>query len=644
MHAPSELEEFLRRNRDSELLRFTTAGSVDDGKSTLIGRLLRDCKSIYDDQMAALTSDSKRLNREEVDLALLTDGLKSEREQGITIDVAYRYFSTPARRFIIADTPGHEQYTRNMATGASTADLAVVLIDARHGVLTQSRRHAFITSLLGIPHMAVCVNKMDLVGYRREVFEDIVTEFSAFTSRLQIPDCVYIPISALKGDNVVEPGDNMPWHRGPTLLRHLETVQISTDRNLIDLRFPAQYITRPNQEFRGIAGRVASGIVRVGDEIAEALSGRRSRVARIATFDGDLPEAFAGQSVTLCLEDDIEVGRGNLLAHPNNMPHKSHAVEAMLIWMADTPLKTGRPYRIKHTTRTVQGVFTHLRYRVDPDTLHRQPEGALGLNDIGRVALEAYQPLIWDPYSANRATGNFIVIDPETNATVGAGMIIERIVQKGAATAPPPNLRRERSPVKRAERGARLRQKPVTLWLTGLSGSGKSTLAGALEQRLFALGHLAFRLDGDNVRHGLNRDLGFSASDRSENIRRVAEVAALMNEAGVIAVCSLISPYRADRANAAEIIGHESFLEVFIDAPLAVCEERDPKNLYKRARAGEIVSFTGINAPYEPPEAPDLHIRTDRVDPSRAVDMILERLRAEHILPPPSCMGVFFEH
>ena len=622
----TNVQAFLRQNQESELLRFSTAGSVDDGKSTLIGRLLQDSKSIYDDQLAALTRDSARLNREEIDLALLTDGLKSEREQGITIDVAYRYFSTPRRRFIIADTPGHEQYTRNMATGASTASLAIVLIDARNGVLTQSRRHGFIASLLGIPHVVVCINKMDLVDYSQDVFERIRKEYTQFTSRLRIPDILYIPISALRGDHVVDRSTHMPWYEGPTLLTHLESVETTGDRNLVDLRFPVQLVNRPNLDFRGFCGTVASGVVRRGDTITVASSGRRTRVKAITTFDGESPLAFAGQSVTLQLEDEIDIGRGDMLCHPANMPRATRTTEAMVVWMQETPLRAGMTYLIKHTTQSVRGAVARLHYRVDPDTLHRADVSQLGLNDIGRITLETFKPLFWDSYEHNRATGAFIFIDPLTNATAGVGMLMDRIVQRDDATPASHNITREASLVTPAQRETLLRQKPATLWMTGLSGSGKSSIARALEKRLVDSGHAAFVLDGDNVRHGLNRDLAFSAEDRTENIRRVAEVCRLFNEAGVITLTSFISPYRHDREQARAVVGDERFLEIFVDAPLAVCEQRDPKGLYRKARAGEITSFTGVSAPYEVPEKPALRIDTTTSSAEAAADAILAEL------------------
>ncbi len=625
------LDSLLESNRNADLLRFTTAGSVDDGKSTLIGRLLRDCKCIYDDQLAAATADSKRLNRDSLDLALLTDGLKSEREQGITIDVAYRYFSTPRRRFIIADTPGHVQYTRNMATGASTANLAIILVDARHGVVTQSKRHGFIASLLGIPHVVVAVNKMDLVGWSQEVFERIRSDYAAFSAKLNVPDITYIPLSALCGDNVVDRSENMPWYKGVSLLSHLEHVEIGGDRNLIDFRYPVQLVNRPNQDFRGFCGQVASGMVAVGDEIVALPSGKTSRVKSIETFDGRLQRAVAGQSITLCLEDEIDISRGDLLCHPNNIPHVSREIEAMLVWMSDSPLKVGTPYVVKHSTRLTRATVSRVLYRVDPDTLHRQDDvSAIGLNDIARVDIEAFTPLLWDTYEHNRATGALILIDPVTNATVGAAMIIQRLVGPVSGTARArlskpvsANIRRESGLVSAEQRAAVTRVRPGTIWLTGLSGSGKSTIAQALEKRLIDEGRMAVVLDGDNLRHGLNRDLGFSDEDRHENLRRAAEVAALFNDAGILVITAFISPSAEDRAIARAIIGDDRFTEVFIDTPLSVCEARDPKGLYRKARRGEISGFTGISAPYEAPVSPALRIDTTELSIDEAVASLL---------------------
>jgi bifunctional enzyme CysN/CysC len=630
---PPTLRQLLKRNEDADLLRFSTAGSVDDGKSTLIGRLLHDSKSIYEDHLAAVKKDSRKLNREGVDYALLTDGLKAEREQGITIDVAYRYFSTPRRRFIIADTPGHEQYTRNMATGASTADLAIILIDARLGVLVQSRRHGFIASLLGIPHVIVAVNKMDLVDYSEEVYRRIAAEYTDFAAKLQIPDMTFLPISALHGDNVVRRSRKMKWYDGTSLLNHLENVQIAGDRNLIDFRFPVQYVNRPNLDFRGYCGTLASGIVRQGDEVMALPSGRVTRVKSIVTYDGELEYAFAPQSVTLCLQDELDISRGDMLVHPRNMPRMDRHAEAMLVWMNAARFAPNRPYYIKHLTGTLRASFPKLHYRINPNTLHREETENLALNEIGRVTVEFFRPVPFDPYARNRQTGSFIVIDPLTNATLGAGMIIDRAPGRATSSdVASQNIRPELSLVGAEDRHRLLGQQPATIWLTGLSGAGKSTLARNLEKKLADAGHACFVLDGDNLRHGLNRDLGFSPSERRENIRRVAEVAKLMNDAGLIVITSFISPYREDRENARSIIGAERFLEVFLDASVEVCEQRDVKGLYQKARAGQLDGFTGVTSPYETPENPELRIPTGERSVAESLAEILGLLAKRKVI------------
>ncbi len=624
--------EFLRSLERTELLRFATAGSVDDGKSTLIGRLLLGTGSVFRDQIAAVERASLSLNRETTDLAMFTDGLKAEREQGITIDVAYRQFRTAARRFIIADTPGHEQYTRNMVTGASTASVAVLLLDARLGVLPQSRRHAFIASLLEIPRVIVLVNKMDLVDYSQSVFEAVREEYSDFCRRLDVKDISYIPISALHGDNVVETSARTPWYQGLPLLGHLERVYAGSDANLIDLRLPVQLVLRPNAHFRGYAGKVASGVVRVGDKVMALPSGGVSSVTRILVGDREVEFAFPPQSVAVCLADELDVGRGHMLVHPANVPLVAGDLEAMLVWMGDQPLAVGKSYLIGHTTRMVRGYVSRIRYRVEPEDLHRRPAEELALNEIGRVDVELRQPLIYDEFRRNRSTGSFIVVDPISNATVGAGMIIER----SKHTHSLPDTRGHAAPTSEPDRqpegtavDARRRllgQRPVTLWLTGLSGAGKSSIADALEKRLLERGRLAYVLDGDRVRQGLNSDLGFTAADRSENIRRVAELAKMFADAGLIVITAFISPFRADRHRAREIVGRERFVEVFVDAPLEVCESRDVKGLYRKARANETREFTGISSPYEPPESPEIHVRTDRLTVDEAVDAILSWL------------------
>jgi bifunctional enzyme CysN/CysC len=610
---------------EPDVLRFTTAGSVDDGKSTLIGRLLHDAGAIQLDQLEALRK--ARGNDGIVDLSLVTDGLRAEREQGITIDVAYRYFSTPKRRFIIADTPGHIQYTRNMATGASTADLAVILIDARLGIQTQSKRHAFIVSLLGVPRVVVTVNKMDLVGYDRSVFERIRDEYSAFAARLRFTDLAFIPVSALEGDNVVTRSDRMPWFDGQPLLPHLESVYVAGDANLVDFRFPVQRVVRADGDFRGYAGQVVSGIVRPGDEVVVLPSGQRTRITRIVQRGPDLPVAFPPQSVTLCLADDVDVSRGDLVAHPNNVPNVERAIEAMGVWMSDEPLTPGRVYFVKHTTRLVKATCSEILYRVNPDTLRREPADALALNEIGRVRFTLFQPLFVDEYRKNRGTGAFIVIDPASNATAGAGMIIERKATRGEYDLTidghvSRNVSRQASKVAAEDRARVLGQLPLTVWLTGLSGSGKSTIAHALERRLIGAGRACYVLDGDNLRHGLNRDLGFSPEARRENVRRVAETARLMNDAGLIVITALISPYREDRAMARRIVGDASFLETYLSADIAACERRDPRGLYAKARRGEIADFTGVNAPYEVPVDPGIVLDTDIETAEACVDAL----------------------
>jgi len=629
------LEEFVQQVKEADLLRFTTAGSVDDGKSTLIGRLLHDSKSIYEDQLTSLKKDSRTAGRENIDFAMITDGLKAEREQGITIDVAYRHFSTPKRRFIIADTPGHEQYTRNMVTGASTANLAIILIDVCNGVLTQSKRHGFIASLLGIPHLVVAVNKMDLIGYSQKAYEDIVQEYSEFCAKLPDKDVKFIPISAYCGDNVVQRSTNMPWYDGAPLLSHLENVHIASDQNLIDFRFPVQYVLRPNSNFRGYCGTIASGVVRLGDEVIALPSGKTTKVQRILDGDTDVDYAFPPQSVTICLDDEIDIGRGDLIAHPANIPWSASKVEAILIWMDTEPMKLNSQYVVKHTTRTVRGRFTELKYRIDPNTLHRQPADALGLNDIGRISLELFKPILCDEYARNRQTGSFIVIDPISNFTVGAGMVIDRSHRYDApapVAANERNITRHHGLVTPEERARLFGHKPVTIWLTGLSGSGKSTLAYALEKQLTEEGYACFVLDGDNVRHGLNKDLGFTAEDRCENIRRIAEVAKLFNEAGVIVITAFISPFKNDRQSAKEIIGQDRFAEVYVDTPIETCEQRDPKGLYIKARAGQISDFTGISSPYEAPEEPSLRLAAGDMSVEESVNTMLCYLRDTEIL------------
>jgi bifunctional enzyme CysN/CysC len=651
----NETDEVFRRlaERPVELLRFATAGSVDDGKSTLIGRLLYDSKQVFADQLEHIELTSRRMGHDFLDLSLLTDGLRAEREQGITIDVAYRYFATAQRRFIIADTPGHEQYTRNMVTGASTADLVVVLVDARKGLVAQSRRHAFIASLLHIPHLVVCINKMDLVKFDQEVFDSIVDEFERFAARLEIQDVTFIPISALRGDNVVERSQSMPWYQGPPLLYHLEHVHIASDRNLIDVRFPVQWVIRPRGirshpsgshppgDYRAYAGQVAGGIIREGDEVVALPGGQRSTVAGIDTFEGPVAEAFPPMSVALRLTDDLDVGRGSTIARTHNQPTVSGSFETLLCWMSERPLDPRRRYLVKHTARTATVSSMDVRYRIDVDTLHRDETAtALGLNDLGRVRLELTSPLVFDSYRRNRVTGSLIVIDEATNETAAAGVILDteaevEDISRGAGglesmTEHSPNVRWQRSTMTRRRRWEALGCAGATIWFTGLPAAGKSTLAGAVEERLIEAGRPAFLLDGDNLRHGLNGDLGFDEAARAENVRRTAHVARLLAESGMVVLVSLVSPYAADRELASALHAAEDlhFIEVFVSTPLERCEERDPKGLYARARAGELAGLTGVSAPYEAPTQPDLVVQTCEEGIEVGVERVLEALAA----------------
>jgi bifunctional enzyme CysN/CysC len=638
-----DIHTYLARHQRKELLRFLTCGSVDDGKSTLIGRLLHDTKMIYEDQLAAVKRDSAKFNTTgeagAVDLALLTDGLKAEREQGITIDVAYRYFSTDRRKFIIADTPGHEQYTRNMATGASTCQLAIILIDARYGVVTQTRRHSFIVSLLGIRHVVVAINKMDLVDYSQETFEKIKADYTGFVAKLDIPDVQFIPISALRGDNVVDKSANTPWYQGPPLLGHLETVHIASDRNLSDMRFPVQFVIRPNLDFRGFAGTVASGIIRRGDAVTALPSGRSSRVRSIVTHDGELDEAFAPQAVTVTLEDEIDLSRGDMLIHASgaNPPHLSHQVEAMVVWMHEKPLAPGRSYWIKHATRLVSGQVGQIRYGVDVNTLEKRDASSLGLNEVGHVMIELNQPIAYDAYKASPTTGAFIIIDRLANTTVGAGMILTPTDRGGAGDhwgqrPASSHLATHQSRVTASEREQRLGQKAATILLTGLTGSGKATIAYTLEKRLFEHGRAVNVLYGQNMRQGLCRDLGFTADERSENLRRSAEVAKIVNDAGLICICAFVAPHEAVRQKAREVIGADRFIEIHLSAPLEVCEQRDPRGVYKLARAGKLASFPGISADFEAPAHPDLDLPTHQISVEESLERIMRLLRERGVI------------
>jgi bifunctional enzyme CysN/CysC len=620
--APTELEAWLAAQARKDLLRFITCGSVDDGKSTLIGRLLYESQLLLQDQLEALESDSRRLGTqgEQLDFALLVDGLSAEREQGITIDVAYRFFASERRKFIVADTPGHEQYTRNMVTGASSADLAIILVDARKGVLTQTRRHSYLASLLGIRRIVLAVNKMDLVGYGHGAFQDIDRSYREFAGRIGLKDIVAIPVSALRGDNVLESSGNMPWYSGPSLMQHLDTVPIRSEVAAQAFRMPVQWVNRRNQDFRGFAGLIVSGSVRAGDTVRVLPTGANSRVGRIVTAEGDLPQAVAGQSVTLTLQDELDVSRGDLLVSAAAPAMVADKIEATIVWMHEEPMLPGRPYLLKCGTRTVSAAAAPLKYKVNVNTLEELAARQLELNEIGVVNLNLDQPLAFDPYAVNRDTGGFILIDRINNNTVGAGML-------QAALQPSENVHWQALDVDRANRSVLKNQKACVLWFTGLSGAGKSTVANLVEKKLFGMGRHTYLLDGDNVRHGLNRDLGFTDADRVENIRRVAEVARLMTDAGLIVLVSFISPFRSERQLARSLLGPGEFFEIFIDTALAVAEARDPKGLYRKARAGKIRNFTGIDSPYEPPETPEIRIDTARVSAEQAAEQIISQLR-----------------
>ncbi len=637
----TDIDAYLAQHERKELLRFITCGSVDDGKSTLIGRLLYDSKMLYEDQLAQLESESKTHGTTggAFDPALVTDGLKAEREQGITIDVAYRYFSTAKRKFIIADTPGHEQYTRNMATGASSADLAVILIDARHGVLTQTKRHSFIVSLLGIRHVVVTINKMDLVGFDQARYDQICGDYRDFAARLDLPDLHFIPISALSGDNVVDPSSNMPWYRGSTLMNFLETVYIGSDRNFEDFRFPVQYVNRPNLDFRGFCGTVASGIIRQGDEVMVLPSRRTTRVKSIVTYDGDQAEAFTPQSVTLTFEDEVDCSRGDMIIRPGNVPKVSNDFDAMLVWMSSEAMVPGKSYLFKHTTQSATGSIESLRYRVDVNTLHRSPAPDLQLNEIGRCTITLSQPIFFDPYRRNRTTGAFIVVDRISNVTVAAGMITARESDHKAKLAPweveesrGESIDKAVKLVSTEERQARLGQSPATVLFTGLSGSGKTTIARGVERALFDAGRTAIVLDGEELRRGLSRDLEYSADDRSENLRRAAQLARLLNENGFICLAALIAPDALVREKAADLIGRQRYLTVYVDAPLAVCRQRDPRQHYAQAEAGTLPSLPGAGASYEAPQAPDLILKTAEMSIDECVKKVIELLRERNLV------------
>jgi bifunctional enzyme CysN/CysC len=617
-----DINAYLQQHQHKSLLRFITCGSVDDGKSTLIGRLLYDAKMIFEDQLAALEADSKRVGTqgENIDFALLVDGLAAEREQGITIDVAYRYFATDRRKFIVADTPGHEQYTRNMVTGASTADLAVILIDARKGVLTQTRRHSYLAHLIGIRNLVLAVNKMDLIEYDQRKYDDIVGNYRAFALSIGINDFVAIPISGLGGDNISKRSDRMPWYRGPSLVEHLETVEF--DANAAEdsaFRMPVQWVNRPNLDFRGFAGTIASGRVAPGDKIRVLPSGKLSQVSRIVTYDGDLDQAVATQSVTICLTDEIDCSRGDVIVAADAPAEVADQFEATIVWMSEEPLLVGRQYWLKLATQTATASIHAPKYQIDVNTMEHLAAKTFELNSIGVANLVTDKPIVFEPYEANHELGAFILINKLTNATVAAGMLHFSLRRSQ-------NIHRQALEVSR-EAHARLKhQQPAVLWFTGLSGAGKSTIANLVEKKLHRMNRHTFLLDGDNVRHGLNKDLGFTDADRGENIRRIGEVAKLMTDAGLIVITAFISPFRAERQLVRDMMEQDEFMEIYIDTPLQVAEHRDVKGLYKKARSGKLANFTGVDSPYEPPVSPEIHINTAAMTPAQAASLIVDRL------------------
>ena len=621
MHLPGRLPS-LNVAAPQGLLRFLTCGSVDDGKSTLIGRMLFDTRGIPDDQLATLRRDSKRRGStgDDIDLSLLVDGLEAEREQGITIDVAYRFFATPRRRFVVADTPGHEQYTRNMATGASNADLAVMLVDARKGILTQTRRHAFIAGLMGIRHVVLAVNKIDLAGFSEARFEAIAAEFRAGAAGLGFSTVQAIPVSARHGDNVATPSAHTPWYAGPSLLSYLEDVPVEQEALSRPFRMPVQWVNRPGLDFRGYSGTVASGHARPGQRVVVQPSGTEAEILRIVTMDGAQPSAGAGDAVTLVLDRDVDVSRGDVLAAADAPAKVADALAARLIWLHDTPLAAGREYLVKLGTRSVPGSISRIRHRIDVNTREAEPAESLCLNDLGQVEMRLQAPVVFEAYADSRDLGGFILIDRLTNATVGVGMV-------EAALHFATDITWQALDVDRAGRGRLMGQRPAVLWFTGLSGAGKSTVANLVERRLHALGRHTYVLDGDNLRHGLNRDLGFSEADRAENVRRTSEVAALFADAGLIVIASLISPYRAERARARARVPEGEFIEVFVDASVDECRRRDPKGLYRKADAGLLRGLTGVDAPYEAPEAPELHLRTAEASPEDLAERVVAELR-----------------
>jgi bifunctional enzyme CysN/CysC len=623
----TDIEGYLRRHERKDLLRFITCGSVDDGKSTLIGRLLYESKMIFDDQLAALAADSKRMGTRggELDFALLVDGLSAEREQGITIDVAYRFFSTDKRKFIVADTPGHEQYTRNMITGASTAELAVILVDARKGVLTQTRRHSYLVSLLGIRRIVLAINKMDLVDYSPDIFRRTEEQYLEFAGRIGLTDITCIPVSAVHGHNIVRRAGEMAWYRGPTLMEHLDNVQVSDDAAAKPFRLPVQLVNRPSLDFRGFAGTIVSGVVRAGDGIRVLPSGRQTQVRTVMVGNEEVPAAQAGQSVTITLADELDVSRGDVLSACDAPPAVADQFEATIVWMHEKPMLQGRSYQMKIGTQTVMATLAPLKYKVDVNTLEHVAVKKLELNDIGVCGLGLSQPIVFEPYAENRDLGGFVLVDRVTNATVGAGLLHFALRRSQ-------NVHWQALDINKSVRAETKGQKPCVVWFTGLSGAGKSTIANLLEKHLHAHGRHTYLLDGDNVRHGLNKDLGFTDADRVENIRRVAEVSRLMVDAGLIVLVSFISPFRAERRMARRLLETGEFIEVFVDTPLAVAESRDPKGLFKKARRGELKNFTGIDSPYETPEQPEVRIDTTRLTAEQAVAVILIELERTGII------------
>ncbi|MCP5382470.1 MAG: sulfate adenylyltransferase subunit CysN [Kordiimonadaceae bacterium] len=617
----TDISDYLKSQEQKSFLRFITCGSVDDGKSTLIGRLLYDSKLIFEDQLAALEKDSKKIGTQgqEIDFALLVDGLAAEREQGITIDVAYRFFTTDKRKFIVADTPGHEQYTRNMATGASTADLAIIMIDARKGILTQTKRHSFIVSLLGIKHVVLAINKMDLMSFDQEVFRKIDEDYRGFAKDLGFEEVVSMPLSALKGDNILSVSENTPWYKGPSLMDHLENVQIDRNEDGNPFRLPVQWVNRPNLDFRGFSGTIASGTITEGDEIVVLPGAKTAYVNSIISADGNVSNAEFGEAVTICLDRELDISRGDVISKADNRPEITDQIQAHIIWMHEDEMLPGRPYLIKTNNKTLDGVITDLRHKVNVNSLEHESAKTLALNEVGLVNIKLGQKIVFESYAQNKSLGSFICIDKFTNATIACGM-----VNFGLRRAS--NVHWQAVDVGKESRAKQKHQEPKVLWFTGLSGSGKSTIANLVEKKLHAMGKHTYLLDGDNIRHGLNKDLGFTDADRVENIRRIGEVAHLMVDAGLIVLTAFISPFRAERNMVREMVGAGEFIEIFVDTPLEVCEQRDVKGLYKKARAGELKNFTGIDSPYEEPEAAEIHVNTVENTADEAADIVVKKL------------------